>query len=38
LFTRVDQAQNHRQVGNLPLVLLTIGAWIDLTVATSDQH
>jgi alpha-beta hydrolase superfamily lysophospholipase len=33
VFTRADQAQNHCQIGNLPLALRTIGAWIDLTVA-----
>jgi len=38
VFTRADQAQNHCQIGNLPLALRTIGAWIDLTLATSGHR
>jgi pimeloyl-ACP methyl ester carboxylesterase len=38
VFTRTDQAQNHCQIGNLPLALRTICAWIDLTVATNDRR
>lgn len=38
VFTRGEQAQNHCQIGNLPLALRTIGAWIDLTLATSGHR
>lgn len=31
LFTRAEQAQNHCQVGNIPLVLDTIKNWIVFT-------
>ena len=37
LFTRAEQAQNHCQVGNLPLALRTIGSWIDTATATNDH-
>ncbi len=37
VFTRTDQAQNHCQIGNLPLALRTICAWIDLTM-TNDHR
>jgi alpha-beta hydrolase superfamily lysophospholipase len=34
LFTRFEQAQNHCQIGNLPLAIHTIGTWIDTISAT----
>jgi len=29
MFTRAENAQAHCQIGNLPLVIETIAAWID---------
>lgn len=36
LFTRAEQAQNHCQVGNIPLVLHTIMNWLELTKNNSQ--
>jgi len=38
VFTRADQAQSHCQIGNLPLALRIICAWIDSTMAPKNHQ